>query len=151
MASYLMEGFNAYCEAVLDEGIKEFGKNMLNKAGKAVAVGALALGALGAGTNANAANHHTQPTTHTKAYTATASHKNLGFDQEYQDRKDEILQALSKKTPNKDPQVLMERAQNYAMTEMTLYKKLCKKHPDKDPKKILAKVHEYTMNQIQSK
>ena len=112
----------AYEITVLDEGVSDLVKSGVKKLGKAVAVGAIALGA----THADAAPHkHAQPA---KKYTTVEQHqKNLWQDDAYQDRVNEIYEQLKQKKLAAGKKVndamLLEKAQDIAMTEIATGKR----------------------------
>lgn len=116
----LCDGFTKFYAAANPQCEGMFG-DVMKKAGKAAAIGALAFGAA----NAEAAPKHKAPTQpHSKPTTIVTSstHHNLWKNQQYQDRTMEIFNQMvaERKAQGKpiNEQILYSKAQMKAMAEL---------------------------------
>ena len=116
----LCDGFTKFYKAANPQGEGIFG-DVMKKAGKAAAIGALAFGAA----NADAAPKHkavTQPHSKPTTIVTSSTHHNLWKNQQYQDRTMEIFNQMvaERKAQGKpiNEQILYSKAQMKAMAEL---------------------------------
>ena len=112
----LCDGFTKFYAAANPQCEGMFG-DVMKKAGKAAAIGALAFGAA----NAEAAPKHkavTQPHSKPTTIVTSSTHHNLWKNQQYQDRTMEIFNQMVAERKAQGKPILYSKAQMKAMAEL---------------------------------